>query len=53
MQRDLSRCIIEGHHGVFGVVKQISSQLLWNYHHEREKAAGLNIVFGSLPEHEP
>ncbi len=53
MQHDLSRCITLGHHGVFGEVKQIGSQRLRNYHHEREKAAGLNIVLGSLPEHEP
>jgi hypothetical protein len=53
MQHDLARCITEGHHGVFGIVKQIGSQRLRNYHHEREKAAGLNIVLGSLPEHEP
>jgi hypothetical protein len=52
MQHDLSRCITAGHHGVFGVVKQIGSQRLRNYHHEREEAAGRNIVLGSLPEHE-
>jgi len=53
MQHDLSRCITAGHHGVFGVVKQIGSQRLRNYHQERDDAAGRNIVLGSLPEDEP
>jgi hypothetical protein len=52
MQHDLSRCITAGHHGVFGVVKQIGSQRLRTYHQERDQAAGRNIVLGSLPEDE-
>lgn len=52
MQHDLSRCITAGHHGVFGVVKQIGSQRLRVYHQERDEAAGRNIVLGSLPEDE-
>jgi hypothetical protein len=32
-----------GHHGVFGVVKQIGSQRLKNYHQARGEAAGLSI----------
>ena len=52
MQHDLSRCILEGHKGVFGVVKQIGSQRLRNYHQERDKAAERSMVFGSLPEDE-
>jgi hypothetical protein len=53
MQHDLARCILEGHHGVFGVVKQIGSQRLRNYHQEREHAATRSMVLGSLPEDEP
>jgi hypothetical protein len=52
MQHDLSRCLLDGHHGVFGVVRQIGSQRLRNYHQERDKAAGRNIVLESLPEDE-
>ena len=52
MAHDLSRCITDGHHGIFGVVKQIGSQRLRNYHQERDIAAGRNIVLGSLPENE-
>ncbi|KAL5330933.1 hypothetical protein ACEPPN_000459 [Leptodophora sp. 'Broadleaf-Isolate-01'] len=52
MQHDLARCILDGHHGVFGVVKQIGSQRLRNYHQERECAAGENLVLGALPEEE-
>ncbi|KAH8594198.1 hypothetical protein B0O99DRAFT_742105 [Bisporella sp. PMI_857] len=50
MQHDLARCILDGHHGVFGVVRQIGSQRLRNYHQERDKASGRNMVLGSLPE---
>ena len=53
MQHDLSRCILEGHHGVFGVVKQIGSQRLRNYHEERDKTSARNMVLGSMPEDEP
>ncbi|PVH72776.1 hypothetical protein DL98DRAFT_595662 [Cadophora sp. DSE1049] len=52
MQHDLARCILDGHHGVFGVVKQIGSQRLRNYHQERDRASGENMVLGSLPEDE-
>ena len=52
MQHDLSRCITEGHHGVFGVVKQIGSQRLRNYHQAREIVVGQTMVLGSLPEDE-
>src|SRR5437667_12655120 len=52
MAHDLSRCLLDGHHGVFGVVRQIGSQRLRNYHQERDKAAGRNIVLESLPEDE-
>ncbi|KAL2065734.1 hypothetical protein VTL71DRAFT_3404 [Oculimacula yallundae] len=52
MQHDLARCILDGHHGVFGVVKQIGSQRLRNYHLERDRASGDNMVLGSLPEDE-
>ena len=52
MQHDLARCILDGHHGVFGVVKQIGSQRLRNYHQERDRATGENMVLGSLPEDE-
>lgn len=40
MQHDLSKCVLEGHHGVFGIVKQIGSQSLRNYHRACEEAAG-------------
>jgi hypothetical protein len=52
MQDDLSRCLTEGYHGDFGVVKQIGSQRPKNYHYERERAAGRSVVLGSLPEYE-
>ncbi|KAK0111245.1 hypothetical protein ONS95_001618 [Cadophora gregata] len=52
MQHDLARCILERHHGIFGVVKQIGSQRLRNYHQERDKATGENMVMGALPEDE-
>ncbi|KIM99882.1 hypothetical protein OIDMADRAFT_125583, partial [Oidiodendron maius Zn] len=49
MQHDLANCILERHHGIFGVVKQIGSQRLRNYHQNRDKMAGRNIVIGPLP----
>ena len=52
MQHDLTNCILERHHGIFGVVKQIGSQRLRNYHQDRDKMAGRNMVIGSLPEDE-
>jgi hypothetical protein len=52
MQHDLARCILEGHHGIFGVVKQIGSQRLKNYHNQSEQSASRNMVLGSLPEDE-
>jgi hypothetical protein len=50
MQHDLSRCVLDGHHGIFGEIKQISSQRLRNYHEERDRASGRNMILGSLPE---
>ena len=50
MQHDLFNCVRDMHHGVFGIVKQIGSQRLRNYHHEREKAARKNIIEGPLTE---
>jgi hypothetical protein len=52
MQHDLSRCILEGHHGIFGIVKQIGSQTLRNYHAERDEAVDGNLVKGSSPDDE-
>jgi hypothetical protein len=52
MLPELSICLLGGHHGVFGVVKQIGSQRLRSYHDERDKAAGKHMVTGSLPEDE-
>ena len=52
MQHDLSSCIIAGHHGAFGIVKQIGSQSLRNYHEARDEAARRSIELGTLPEHE-
>lgn len=51
-QHDLSECVLQRHKGIFGEVKQISSQRLRNYHAEREKATGRSMVMGSLPEDE-
>lgn len=53
MLHELSNCLRDGHHGVFGVVKQVGSQRLRNYHEARDKAAGRSMVIGSLPEDEP
>ncbi len=52
MQHDLSRCILARHHGIFGEIKHIGSQMLRNYHDERDEAARQNVVLGSLPEDE-
>lgn len=52
LQHDLSRCILDGHQGVFGVVKRIGSVRLHNYNQEREKATKRNMVLGVLPEDE-
>ena len=52
MQHDLSKCILKRHQGIFGEIRQISSQRLRNYHEERERAGGRSIVLGSLPESE-
>lgn len=52
MLHDLSNCLLQEHHGVFGIVKQIGSQRLRNYHDERNKAAGRSVVIGSLSEDE-
>ena len=52
MQHDLSTCVLEGHHGVFGIVKQIGSQNLRNYHQAREEAGGRSIELAPLLEHE-
>jgi hypothetical protein len=52
MAHDLARCILEGHHGIFGVVKQIGSQRLKNYHDQRDQSTTRNMVLGSLPEDE-
>jgi len=52
MQRDLANCIGDMHHGVYGIVKQIGNQRLQNYHNERDKAAGTNIIEGPLTEEE-
>lgn len=51
-QHDLSECVLQRHQGIFGEVKQIGSQRLRNYHDERERAAGRNMIIGSLPEDE-
>ena len=50
MAHDLARCVLEGHHGIFGVVKQIGSQRLKNYNDQRDMSATRNMVLGSLPE---
>ncbi|EPE33328.1 hypothetical protein GLAREA_06340 [Glarea lozoyensis ATCC 20868] len=52
MAHDQARCILEGHHGIFGVVKQIGSQRLKNYHDQRDQSTSRNMVLGSLPEDE-
>lgn len=52
LQHDLSRCILDGHQGVFGVVKRIGSVRLHNYNQEREKATKRNMVLDVLPEDE-
>ena len=49
-QHELMRCVLDLHQGLFGVIKQISSQRLRNYHAERERASSRSIHFGSLPE---
>ena len=50
MQHDISRCVLDGHHGIFGEIRQISSQRLRNYHEERDRASRRNMIMGSLPE---
>ncbi|KAF2685997.1 hypothetical protein K458DRAFT_363531 [Lentithecium fluviatile CBS 122367] len=52
MQHDLAMCVLGRHLGIFGEIKQISSQRLKNYHAERDKATGRSMVMGSLPEDE-
>ena len=42
-QRDLSECVLKQHHGMFGILKQIGSQTLRNYHKARDEAAGRSI----------
>jgi len=50
LQHELASCVRDMHRGIFGIVKQIGTQRLQNYHNEREKAAGRNIVEGPLTE---
>lgn len=50
MQHDLARCVLDGHHGTFGVVKQIGSQRLKNYHQDRDDTSKRTMVLGSLAE---
>jgi hypothetical protein len=50
MQRDLSECVLKKHHGLFGIIKQIGSQTLRNYHQARDEAAGRSIELGTLSE---
>jgi hypothetical protein len=52
MHHDLSRCIMARHHGVFGIIKQIGSQSLRNYHQARDEAAARSIELGPLLERE-
>ncbi|KAF2187525.1 hypothetical protein K469DRAFT_705224 [Zopfia rhizophila CBS 207.26] len=52
LQHDLSRCLLDGHQGVFGVVKRIGSVRLHNYNQERERATKRNMVLDALPEDE-
>lgn len=44
---DLSRCNIQSHNGLFGIIKQIGTQRLQNYRNERDRAT--SIVIGRLP----
>lgn len=52
MTHGLSKCIIEGHQGVFGQLHRIGSQRLQNYHDARDDASKKPITLGSLPEDE-
>lgn len=47
---ELSRCNLDSHNGLFGIVKQIGEQMLLNYHNERDQAKGRTMVMGSVPE---
>jgi hypothetical protein len=40
------------HNGIFGIVKQIGSQRLRNYHDAREEASRKSMILGQLPEME-
>jgi hypothetical protein len=44
---DLSHCNLQSHNGLFGIVKQVGTQRLQNYHNERGR--GNSLVVGRLP----
>lgn len=47
---ELSRCNLQSHNGVFGIVKQIGDQMLTNYHNERNSALTKSMVLAPLAE---
>ena len=52
MTHGLSKCILDGHQGVYGQLHRIGSQRLQNYHDARDDAAKKLITLGSFPEEE-
>jgi len=49
---ELSRCNLQSHNGVFGIVKQIGDQMLLNYNNERNTAMTKPMVLAPLAENE-
>lgn len=47
---ELSRCNLESHNGLFGIVKQVGDQMLRKYHDERNHASTRTIALGPVPE---
>ena len=48
----LSKCNLQSHNGVFGIVKQIGEQMLANYHNQRNSALKKQMVLAPLTEDE-
>ncbi|QDS77829.1 hypothetical protein FKW77_006177 [Venturia effusa] len=47
---ELSRCNLESHNGLFGIVKQLGDEMLRKYHSERDQASTRTIALGPVPE---